>query len=126
MNILTLLFTALALAAPAPGPIPQDNAQPPTPITHLYMCKDADFTNECTNLHLEISNCQNIQDSFAQQVSSAGPDNGTFCTLYSDFDCHGRALPFTFPGIRKLARYGFDKALSSVRCDFIAGWADHA
>jgi len=58
MNILTLLFTALALAAPAPGPIPQDNAQPPTPITHLYMCKDADFTNECTNLHLEISNCR--------------------------------------------------------------------
>jgi hypothetical protein len=40
-------------------------------------------------------------------------------------DCHGIALPFTHPGIRRLARYGFDDVVSSVRCDFIVGWNSH-
>jgi hypothetical protein len=43
----------------------------------------------------------------------------------SDANCHGRALPFTNPGIKTLKRYGFDDVVSSVRCDFIASFTDH-
>ncbi|KAF2845212.1 hypothetical protein T440DRAFT_280413 [Plenodomus tracheiphilus IPT5] len=120
MYLVVLLLATLTLAVPTP----QEGVNTAT-ITHLYLCKDASFQGECTNLHLEASNCQNIETSFVKQVSSAGPDNGTFCTLYSDFDCHGQALPFTYPGIRKLERYRFADLLSSVRCDFITGWANH-
>ncbi|CCT61156.1 hypothetical protein IAQ61_005026 [Plenodomus lingam] len=120
MLFLPILFATLALAAPTP----LEGAEgPATP--HLYLCKDASFTGECTNLHLEASTCQNIEAAYVKQTSSAGPDDGTFCTLYSEFDCRGQALPFTFPGIRNLERYGFSDLTSSVRCDFIAGWASH-
>jgi hypothetical protein len=75
-----------------------------------------------------------------KKISSAGPDEGTFCTLYSyvnftacrggigliqgyrEHDCWGKALPFTYPGIKRLARYGYDDTVSSVRCDFITGF----
>jgi hypothetical protein len=77
------------------------------------------------------------------KISSAGPDEGTFCTLYSyvictvvrwkgilmkgirENNCWGKALPFTYPGIKRLARYGYDDQVSSVRCDFITGFKDH-
>lgn len=120
MYLISLLLATLTLAAPDA----QEGAGSPA-TTHLYLCKDASFGGECTNLHIEASTCQNVEASFVKQVSSAGPDNGTFCTLYSEFDCRGQALPFTYPGIRNLERYGFADLLSSVRCDFIAGWTSH-
>ncbi|KAH7389943.1 hypothetical protein BKA66DRAFT_526799 [Pyrenochaeta sp. MPI-SDFR-AT-0127] len=127
-----LLATLLSLAACVfASPAPQSEVAPaPAPanegsITHLYLCNDASFQGACANLHLEISACHNVQDEYKKQASSAGPDEGTFCTLYTYSDCRGRALPFTFPGIRNLKRYGFDDALISVRCDFIAGWHSH-
>lgn len=40
-------------------------------------------------------------------------------------ECRGKALPFTYPGIRNLERYGMDDALSSVQCDLITGWKSH-
>ena len=66
-----------------------------------------------------------IPPAFSNKVSSAGPDEGTFCTLYSEANCEGEALPFTYPGIRSLGRYGFDDEVESVRCDFITGCKSH-
>jgi hypothetical protein len=43
----------------------------------------------------------------------------------SEYDCWGDAVPFTFPGIKRLTRYGYDDAVSSVRCDFIFGFSGH-
>ncbi|KAF1829477.1 hypothetical protein BDW02DRAFT_561033 [Decorospora gaudefroyi] len=117
-TILTLLFLTTTLAAPIPQSAP---AGAPTTTTHLYICADASFRGNCTNLQLQVSSCLNMQPSYMHQVSSAGPDEGTFCTLYSEPDCHGTALPFTFPGIRALGRYGYDDTLSSVRCDLSPG-----
>jgi hypothetical protein len=78
---------------------------------------------------------------YAGTISSAGPDNGTFCVLYSYVcrkdgmnwrltkgrtkECRGLALPFTYPGLRELARYGFADVMESVRCDLIVGWDKH-
>jgi hypothetical protein len=45
-----------------------------------------------------------IPTDYINKISSAGPDAGTFCTLYSDANCEGKALPFTHPGIRELKR----------------------
>ncbi|KAL6703969.1 hypothetical protein ACN47E_008907 [Coniothyrium glycines] len=122
MHLLTalILLTASVFAAPMPQEAPA-----PTAITHLYICTDSPFKGQCTNLWLPVSKCQNLDATYAHQVSSAGPDEGTFCTLYSNNDCDGEkglTLPFTYPGIRKLSNYDFDNKLSSVRCDFIAGW----
>ncbi|KAK1910236.1 hypothetical protein P3342_006509 [Pyrenophora teres f. teres] len=74
---------------------------------------------------MEVSSCFNMPPTYYKHVSSAGPDNGTFCTLYSEPDCHGEALPFTYPGIKMLSRYGYDDKLSSVRCDFIGPFLNH-
>jgi hypothetical protein len=56
-----------------------------------------------------------MSPSLAKAISSAGPDNGTFCTLYSDYDCHGLALPFTNPGVIELKRYNCDDVVLVVR-----------
>lgn len=63
--------------------------------------------------------------AFNNSISSAGPDKGTFCTLYSERGCYGKALPFTWPGIKRLARYAYDDTVSSVRCDYIVSFKDH-
>jgi hypothetical protein len=75
-----LAFIALAAANPisAPQPAPTTNK-----ITHLYLCPDASFGGTCTNLHVEISECVDIPGDLSGKVSSAGPDEGTFCTMYS-------------------------------------------
>ncbi|KAF1844408.1 uncharacterized protein K460DRAFT_163728 [Cucurbitaria berberidis CBS 394.84] len=120
----TLLFLA-TFAFAVPAPIPDDPAPEPSSVTHLYLCVDSSFKGQCTNMHLDTSTCHNLDQTWNDKVSSAGPDKGTFCTLYSETECRGKALPFTYPGIRNLTRYKFDNVLSSVRCDFIEGFNDH-
>ncbi|UPX16451.1 uncharacterized protein EKO05_0006850 [Ascochyta rabiei] len=90
--------------------------------THLYVCTDDSFRGNCKNIELSVTRCYNIEKAFNDNVSSAGPDDGTFCVLYSDRSCRGKAIPFTSPGISGFAKYKFDNELSSVRCDFIWGW----
>ncbi|KAF2247050.1 hypothetical protein BU26DRAFT_402487, partial [Trematosphaeria pertusa] len=85
----------------------------------LYICADAGFKGTCENLHLDPGKCYNAPNQWNKNISSAGPDNGTFCALYPEYDCHGKALPFTFPGMRALSHYGFDDTSSSYRCEFL-------
>ena len=51
--------------------------------THLYVCTDSGFRGNCKNIELSVSNCYNMEKRFNDDVSSAGPDDGTFCVLYS-------------------------------------------
>jgi hypothetical protein len=141
MHLLTtvILLASSILAAPTP-----QTATNPS-ITHLYVCTDASFRGTCNNLNLPVSQCSTSPPSphpftfsltlqlslatlgpdLSRKISSMGPDSGTFCTMYSEPNCVGKALPFTNPGISALKRYNYDDTGSSVRCDFIAGWKDH-
>ncbi|KAF2997834.1 hypothetical protein E8E13_001413 [Curvularia kusanoi] len=92
------------------------------PSTNLYVCTDKNWGGKCKNLELAVSACHDMEDAFNKDVSSAGPDDGTFCVLYSEKRCAGKAIPFTNPGIGDFTKYKFDDELSSVRCDFIWGW----
>ncbi|KAF2034046.1 hypothetical protein EK21DRAFT_108461 [Setomelanomma holmii] len=114
-----LTITALAL------PTPQASSDTSNGVTHIYICTDASFSGSCANLHVPVSECVDIPPEYAGKVSSAGPDLGTFCTLYSNKECHGDALPFTNPGIRELKRYGYDDEVQSVRSDFMTGFKSH-
>ena len=126
--------------------LPTSAAPTNPPTTPLYICTDASFASiaPCTKLWIQVSKCRSsphpfpphhhppysrppdpIPPAFSNKVSSAGPDEGTFCTLYSEANCEGEALPFTYPGIRSLGRYGFDDEVESVRCDFITGCKSH-
>ena len=51
--------------------------------THLYVCTDSDWRGNCKNIELTVSRCYNMTTEFNDNVSSAGPDDGTFCVLYS-------------------------------------------
>ncbi|KAH7071593.1 hypothetical protein FB567DRAFT_612186 [Paraphoma chrysanthemicola] len=122
-HILPIFLTLVVLVTATPLPLIQSPSA--NPETHIYICANAPFAAPCTNLHVPVSECIDIPDDFAGKISSAGPDEGTFCTLYSDKACHGDALPFTNPGIRELRRYGYEDVARSVRCDFITGWKSH-
>ncbi|KAF2874175.1 hypothetical protein BDV95DRAFT_487956, partial [Massariosphaeria phaeospora] len=91
--------------------------------THLYVCEDEMFGARCDNLHVAVGQCYNLDASWNDKITSLGPDKGTFCTLYSEFDCKGKVLPLTYPGVKDLARYQFGDVGSSYRCDFIAEWS---
>jgi hypothetical protein len=73
---LLLLFTATTLAT-STLEVRAD------PKTHLYVCTDDDFRGNCKNIELSVANCYNMEEAFNNNVSSAGPDDGTFCVLYS-------------------------------------------
>ncbi|OAL44399.1 hypothetical protein IQ07DRAFT_578666 [Pyrenochaeta sp. DS3sAY3a] len=121
-SLVITLFVVLASAFAIPAP-QVDPATGAAKVTHLYICTNASFQGSCANLHFAVNECHNLEGEFIKSVSSVGPDEGTFCTLYSDLGCIGAALPFTYPGIRDLNDYGYDNAFSSARCDFIAGWS---
>ncbi|KAH8728139.1 hypothetical protein GQ44DRAFT_610098 [Phaeosphaeriaceae sp. PMI808] len=114
-TIYLVLLTALAAASPVMNAT--DDA-----MVHPYVCTDASFAGSCTNLHLETSKYVNVSTEYDDKISSAGPRKGPFANASRESDCHGKALPFTFPGVQKLQRYGFDGVVSSVRCDSITGW----
>ncbi|KAF1914771.1 hypothetical protein BDU57DRAFT_519953 [Ampelomyces quisqualis] len=122
LTLVALLATALATPDPAPQ---ASSPRPRVTPTHLYVCTDASFAGKCSNLSLKPSVCYTLGPNYARKVSSAGPDKGTFCTLYSEKGCRGKALPFTWPGIRRLGRYEYDDTTSSVRCDYITGYSSH-
>ncbi|KAJ4985760.1 hypothetical protein SVAN01_08756 [Stagonosporopsis vannaccii] len=110
-----LLFTSVALATSTLDA--RANSK-----THLYICTDKSWAGRCENIELSVGKCVDMEKAFDNNVSSAGPDDGTFCTLYSEKGCRGKAIPFTNPGIANFDKYKFENELSSVRCDFIWGW----
>lgn len=71
-----LLFTASSLATSTLEPRADSE-------THLYVCTDSNWRGSCKNIDLAVSRCYNMTPAFNDNVSSAGPDDGTFCVLYS-------------------------------------------
>lgn len=75
-SALLLFFTATssATSALAPG---ADNK------THIYVCTDKNWAGKCSNIEVTAGECYNMPLAFDKNVSSTGPDEGTFCTLHS-------------------------------------------
>jgi hypothetical protein len=81
LSLLTpLLFSTLALSTPL-------SSKPNEPkSTNIYICGDAKFNNAsgtCYNYPVVAGECFNLPRGASKQASSAGPDEGTFCVLYS-------------------------------------------
>lgn len=77
-------FYTTALLLLAPSTLATFTLTPrATPTTHLYVCTDTSFRGTCKNIELSITRCYNMEAAFNDNVSSAGPDDGTFCVLYS-------------------------------------------
>ncbi|KAI1753215.1 hypothetical protein F4782DRAFT_84643 [Xylaria castorea] len=87
-------------------------------ITHVYACVDGGFTGTCNNFEIQTGACLNFAAPFQDSISAIGPDQGTTCTIYQDFNCQGRSITFTYPGIAHLGdpTYNFGDVTSSVRC----------
>ncbi|KAI0435920.1 hypothetical protein F4803DRAFT_264376 [Xylaria telfairii] len=87
-------------------------------LTHIYVCVDGGFQGTCRNFEIQTGSCLNFVAPFQDSISSAGPDQGTTCTLYQDTNCGGRSITFTYPGIAHLGdpAYNFGDIASSVRC----------
>ncbi|KAF1954750.1 hypothetical protein CC80DRAFT_115185 [Byssothecium circinans] len=122
MKVITgvlIAFTAAVRAAPI---IPRDDPPPALAKTHIYLCDDAAFKGICENFEVEPGKCYNVTDNWNDKISSGGPDKDTFCAAYPNYDCTGKAFPFTFPGIMNLSRYGYSDVISSYRCDFLGGF----
>ncbi|PVH95830.1 hypothetical protein DM02DRAFT_632495 [Periconia macrospinosa] len=106
------------IASASAKPIPQDGPAK----THIYLCTDESFKGQCENVEAEPGKCYNVPDGYKSKISSGGPDQGTFCSMFAKDDCKGNAFPFTFPGVMNLARYGFGDKATSYRCDFLSGF----
>lgn len=73
---LLTLFTTTGLASRALDPRAVAK-------THLYVCTEKAWAGRCKNVEVTVGKCVNMGKAFDKNVSSAGPDDGTFCTLYS-------------------------------------------
>ena len=54
--------------------------------TEVYICGDAKFDNTngtCHNYGVVAGKCFNMPREASKKASSAGPNEGTFCVLYS-------------------------------------------
>ncbi|KAF3037006.1 hypothetical protein E8E11_006292 [Didymella keratinophila] len=51
--------------------------------TNIYICTDMNWAGTCKNMAVTPGKCYNMPASFDKNVSSTGPDEGTFCTLHS-------------------------------------------
>ncbi|KAL9612670.1 MAG: hypothetical protein Q9167_002752 [Letrouitia subvulpina] len=52
------------------------------PLTHLYVCTDANFKGRCENLASTKQGCYTLFNGLDNVVSSLGPDAGTTCIIY--------------------------------------------
>ncbi|KAI8951517.1 hypothetical protein F4801DRAFT_578498 [Xylaria longipes] len=87
-------------------------------LTHIFVCVDGGFSGTCNNFEIQTGACLNFAAPFQDSISAAGPDQGTTCTLFQDFNCGGRSITFTFPGLAHLGdpSINFGDTASSVRC----------
>ncbi|KAF2641909.1 hypothetical protein P280DRAFT_288047 [Massarina eburnea CBS 473.64] len=123
MKLTASFLIAFAASVYATPIVPRDDPPKDTPVkTHIYVCLDADFKGTCQNFEVEPGKCYNVTDDWNDKISSGGPDKDTFCAAYQNYECNGKAFPFTYPGIRDLTRYGYSDVISSYRCDWLGGF----
>ncbi|KAK0615210.1 hypothetical protein B0T17DRAFT_510997 [Bombardia bombarda] len=134
INIAFAALTSLVIAAPTEVPAKQSAQMIETrsnvisegvaplanvkrAITHLYVCDSANFQGRCENLETTTGQCYGLFNGWNDAISSLGPDAGTTCVLYENYDCAGRTLGgIVNPGIRNLVDYSFNDLASSYRC----------
>lgn len=54
----------------------------PGPDAHIFICTDAGWKGQCTNLGFWANDCQNFPSNFQNRISSIGADAGWTCTVY--------------------------------------------
>ncbi|KAH8724523.1 hypothetical protein GQ44DRAFT_760107 [Phaeosphaeriaceae sp. PMI808] len=86
---------------------------------HLFVCTARDFTGTCQNLQFTTGVCFNLFSPFQDSISSAGPDNGFSCQVFTDSNCFGTFLTFTNPGIQDFNTVApnINDQISSYRCN---------
>lgn len=62
------------------APTPKEDAPS---IICLYLCSDSSWAGTCQNFCGSPGLCYNIPTAFNDIASSAGPDEGSSCVLYS-------------------------------------------
>lgn len=74
---LLLTLTTSALAAPA-----ADLAISKRATTGVYLCNDRDWQGYCVHITSAPSDCVPLAADLNDLVSSAGPDQGSFCYFF--------------------------------------------
>ncbi|KAI0490982.1 hypothetical protein F4859DRAFT_459987 [Xylaria cf. heliscus] len=112
-----LATVSLLVGLASAGSVPRADASIQA-LTHIFVCTDGGFAGSCNNFELQTGACVNFVAPFQDSISSAGPDQGTTCTLYQDTNCGGRSITITYPGVAHLGdpAYNFGDIASSVRC----------
>ncbi|KFY92795.1 hypothetical protein V498_04765 [Pseudogymnoascus sp. VKM F-4517 (FW-2822)] len=85
--------------------------------THFYACINDNFRPACNNFELPTNYCYNFQGNWNDAITSIGPDKGTTCILWFDWDCKGRSVSnIISPGIYNLNDFNFNDVASSIKC----------
>ncbi|KAI9923397.1 hypothetical protein MW887_009354 [Aspergillus wentii] len=86
----------------------------------LYICDTVNFQGKCVHFVTPFGRCTTISSTFPPGrkggVSAAGPDPGSWCTLYSQNDCHGNELQLHYPGYTDLKKVDFNERAASYNC----------
>ncbi|KAH6681781.1 hypothetical protein B0J14DRAFT_557190 [Halenospora varia] len=98
MQFLKTIFATtvtLSMALAAPPPVTELEARS---NSGLYLCTGPGFSGHCTHFTRPFGQCANLDTDFAGKVTSIGPDQGNWCTMYRDFNCRGAELQQYYPG----------------------------
>ncbi|KAK3398503.1 hypothetical protein B0T20DRAFT_392902 [Sordaria brevicollis] len=80
----------------------------------FYVCTQENFQGICQNFDLPYNECHTFESFFDKKVVSAGPDEGSWCTLYANPGCTGDELNLNFPGLNSLG--GWNNKAGSFNC----------
>ncbi|KAI0196610.1 hypothetical protein EV127DRAFT_476668 [Xylaria flabelliformis] len=111
-----LATVSLLIGIVSAGVLPREKAAPDAAalITHFFACVDSDFKGTCNNFQISTGACLNFVAPYQDSISSIGPDKGTTCVLWQDFNCQGNSITFTYPGLTNLG--AFNDIASSIKC----------
>ncbi|KAK1997385.1 hypothetical protein LX36DRAFT_681770 [Colletotrichum falcatum] len=121
LPVLTLAGAAFAGVITRDGPSNVPSGEPAEgsvqAITHLYVCADNNFSGRCENLESNTNQCYNLFNGWNDAISSLGPDAGTSCTIWENYDCSGASISgIVSPGIFALSDWNFNDKASSYKC----------
>lgn len=94
------VLTSFAVAAPAPAPAaeasqldfeivdsrPNSSLEKRT-VGGVYICTDINWSGTCGYAVQPLNTCIHLDFPWYHTISSFGPDVGTACTWYSDYNC---------------------------------------
>ena len=76
---LAAVVIALASSAVLAAPTPEIEKRA---TTGVYLCNDRDFKGYCVHINSPSGTCVPLASDLNDKVSSAGPDQGSFCYFY--------------------------------------------